>query len=199
LSSPYKFEPELIQATLSGLSRRYAVTFAAACCERMLPNYQAFSKAETWGDFPLFQTALDEVWNYVLGAPVSAQRLKRLLSQCEAVVPDTEDFDTLWASHALDASASVCETLELCLDGDVEHAVTVATSSRDSVDMFIQERDGMEYSDPYFEQKILGDALMVRELKRQVDDLTTLRQHPVLSNDMVKAFRGRYQGQSNLS
>jgi hypothetical protein len=53
-------------------------------------------------------------------------------------------------------------------------AVSNASYARDSVDMFIQIRDGPEFGAPGFEEHILSDPLMTRELASQTKDIVLL-------------------------
>jgi uncharacterized protein len=38
------------------------VSFAALCCERLLPAYAGFTHATGWGDAGVLRWALDRVW-----------------------------------------------------------------------------------------------------------------------------------------
>jgi uncharacterized protein YjaG (DUF416 family) len=49
-------------------------------------------------------------------------------------------------SAALDAGTAVVETLQSLLDGDSKQIVDVASFCRDTVDMYIQERDHLDYN-----------------------------------------------------
>lgn len=132
---------------MSTRSRRHWVAFAASCAERLLPQYVQFCQTENWGDAGLLRQALDEAWKWAGGAPVSRERIRDLEAQCQTVIPNTEEFSALLCSHALDAGVAVCETLQLCMGADLSRAVNVASAARDTVDMYIQERDQMECDD----------------------------------------------------
>lgn len=194
----FEFDPQATTLTLSRLDRLHAVAYAAACCERLLPNYRFFSDKVGWGDFGTLRLALDTIWALVEGHPIPSSHLRELVNLCDTTVPDTEDFGTLWASHALDASSAVCETLELCLDGNLDHVTNVMTSARDTVDMFIQERDDMDYDDPAFEESISNDELMIRELRNQHDDLRVLSSERKVTTEVAQFLRSKYCGRSNV-
>lgn len=142
--------------------------------------------------------ALNEAWGWVAGSPVLPDRFRDLDAKCQAVIPDTEDFSTLLCSQALDAGVAVCETLQLAMGADLGHAVNAASVARDTVDMFIQERDQMDYADPEFEKKILEDPLMIGELSAQRSVLMELSSHRDLEPKFVEALRTRFRGQSNI-
>jgi hypothetical protein len=192
-----RFDPEDLGRKLAALPPYHRVAFAAACCERLLPNYAVFSRSDSWGDTGILRTALDEAWRAVERQEVDEPKLRSLLSECERIIPDTEDFDTPLVSAALDAGSAVLETLRLCLDGDQQRAVDVASFARDTVDMFIQERDDMDYDDPRFEERIAEDPLMLRELGKQQADLELLQHRPKLTPSLLKRLR-EGSGGSNI-
>jgi uncharacterized protein YjaG (DUF416 family) len=79
-------EAQLRQA-LSQLPPRNKVAFAASCCERLLPNYYAFTLAEKWGDFELLRHALDQVWLFLEeDALTSPLEIEKLIEACDPVV-----------------------------------------------------------------------------------------------------------------
>jgi hypothetical protein len=64
-----------------------------------------------------------------------------MLIQVVAVTPDTEDFGDLSGSYALNAAASVYDTLQFILDKDPVHIIAIGTYLTDTVDFKIQERE----------------------------------------------------------
>ncbi|MBC6423541.1 MAG: DUF416 family protein [Hormoscilla sp. SP5CHS1] len=56
----------------------HRLAFAAACCERLLPTYNAFCRRENWGNPALLRKALDEVWQVLQGKSVDAARISEL-------------------------------------------------------------------------------------------------------------------------
>ena len=100
--------------------------------------------------------------------------LSELRRQCDAAAPDTEDFDSLIVSPALDASSAALSLLEYLNTSDLSRVGEVAALCCDSVDMYVQEIDGLNPGSKTLEADILKHPLMQRELKRQRDDLQRL-------------------------
>jgi uncharacterized protein YjaG (DUF416 family) len=194
------FDPDLLEREISRLPRTHRVVFAAACCERLLPNYAAFVREAHWGDVRLLRSALDYIWSAVAGVSVEGDEIHRLIEQCDAVIPDTEDFETSLVSAALDAGTAVVGTLRSSLDGETKHVVEVASYCRDTVHMYIQGRDELDDGDPLFDTKIERDPLMKRELERQAAVLSELANNPILDGRMVKSIRDEAAdgGRSNI-
>jgi uncharacterized protein YjaG (DUF416 family) len=183
------FDPELLGKDLSALSKERRVAFCAACCQRMLPNYQKFSKIEGWGRPEVLTTALAEVWRFLDGTLFAKDRVDDLANGCQEAAPDTEEFTSLYTSSALDAASALVETLRCCDDGDPRHGVIVGTAARDSVDMYVQMRDQLDPSSPALEATILQDPLMQREIEKQRSDVVSLKTAPTLSHEVLLRLR----------
>jgi hypothetical protein len=68
-----------LKKELEGISPLHRVAFAASLCERVLPNYSAFSREEGWGDPSVLRAALDEVWQILLGKPLDESKIHQLM------------------------------------------------------------------------------------------------------------------------
>jgi uncharacterized protein YjaG (DUF416 family) len=195
------FDPDSLRCDLDKLPPAHRVAFAAAaCCERLLPNYAAFAREVGWGKPETLRAALDSIWSNLGGRTVDHAEVNRLIERCDAVIPDTEDFENSSVSAALDAGAAVVGTLRSLVDGDTKHIVEVASYCRDTVHMYIQERDALDYKDPLFDMRIAQDPLMRRELSRQSETLSELASNPVLDGASLKRLRDESfdGGRSNI-
>ena len=185
-----RFEPESVRRRAELLPPLHRVAFAASCCERLLPNYEAFSSEMRWGSPGILRSGLDYVWRVLERKQVDHSEVQRLVQLCEKIIPDTEEFSSAYTSAALDAGTAVVETLRLLIDSTPQRLVDIATFSRDTVDMFIQQRDHLDFNtDPAFENKICRDPLMVRELTRQDRVLKQLSDQPTLDRFFIKRLR----------
>lgn len=183
------FDIDKLRQRLEALAMKHRSAFGASCCERLLPNYYAFAAMEKWGNPALLRVALDEVWTFLKGGTVSREGIEQLISECSLVLPDTEEFSSAFVSAALDAGVCIVETLSCCLDGNLEHAVTVSSQARDTVHMYIQARDGISYSDPRWEEKIFNDPLMIEEIEKQERDLKDLESARELTGELLDRLR----------
>lgn len=171
-------ENELVKA-LSELPLRNRVAFAASCCERLLPNYQAFNFQDKWGDVTLLNCALEIVWRFVRGASFPTQQVSDLIYQCETVIPDSDEFTSIFTGAAANAAASVIYTLQSCLDGDPKRVALVGRLAVDTIDEYLYvvnaPSTGYDAHDPAFDRWVQQAPLMRAELKRQEHDLATLK------------------------
>ncbi|WP_399257200.1 DUF416 family protein [Terriglobus albidus] len=105
-------------------------------------------------------------------SPVEENLIYELQAAVTSITPNSEDFDSSYTSAALDAANAVEEALAYCLDGNVSHCLQVACLCRDSIYMFVQQRDDLDYTDED-ERRIYSDSLMSRELAHDVRSLQT--------------------------
>src|SRR5262249_32893673 len=131
------------------------LAFATSCCERAVPNYRAFSRAENWGDPKLLTDALEFLWLCVMKGRSAGltEQVTSLVKAVEIVTPETESFKSGLTSAALDAASSIAEALEFSADAATEHIVTICSLSRDTIDLFIQQRDDVHTAGPELLQK----------------------------------------------
>jgi uncharacterized protein YjaG (DUF416 family) len=192
------FEPHTMEVNLSKLPFQHQLVFTSLCCERLIPNYMEFTRIEGWGDFRILRETLDWIWHSSINGDLSTVQVKRLIQLCEKEIPDTEEFESIYVSFALDVANAIVETLKFIEDREFLHIVDIASLCRDTVDMFIQEENDMDYTDPEFEQKILRHPLMVNELQRQNEIIRYLESCSELNSEIVQQLRNSSHGESIL-
>jgi len=167
------FDESELETELSAASDDGRVAFGLLCCERMIPNYVAFSEQSVWGDPAVLRKALDACWESLIdgSAEIDWTTLK---AQCDESAPDTEEFQTILVSSALDAAVATATLIDLLKTRDVEHAVSIASLARDTVDMYVQELEDMPPNAPDLEERIRLHGLMQNELQAQQDDLARI-------------------------
>ena len=170
----FKYDKERIRSGIHRLDHRSQVAFVLSCAERMLPNYAAFQRETGWGDFQSPRLALDIGWKWLAGETEATSGIALVRGACDAAAPDTEDFDTILVSAALDAASAACLLLDLLAVADDEKTIEVSTLARDTVDMYVQETEQMQSNAPDLEERIRSHPLMQSEIMRQYSDLQIL-------------------------
>ena len=169
-----RFDSDNLRRMLHSLPDWKRVVFMAACCERMLPNYQSFSSATGYGDASRLRQALDQVWHWI-----ETNQLPRdvslLVEECNQQAPNTAEFNSAYTSAALDAANSVAIALEALGDETEDRAIEVASLARDTVDLFVQQRNHLDPNSPSLERQIAEDSLMQTELQKQKQSLELLK------------------------
>lgn len=174
LTLPAFSEAELRdQLGLLDESRRLA--FGAACCERLLPCFLKFSDEVNWNHNGELRDALSLIWRIVVKSEESTRaQVASAIAACEAIVPSSDESSSLYVSSAQDAVFATCALLDHVLHNDFGKLVLAARYPIDSLDLLIQELEGLVPGTSSLEASILSNPLMQQELRRQRRDLEAL-------------------------
>lgn len=143
------------------------LAFAYLTCERLYPNYVYFSHNFKFGNDKVLKGAINFISDSLFDNAIDKNTTQRLLKDVDKIIPYPEKFTTVLASSALDACTVVIETLNFLLDKQSSRLEDISTLATDTIDMYIQERDGIDYNSENFEIKIYKDPLMQNELAVQ--------------------------------
>lgn len=159
--------------------------FAYLCCERVYPHYVYFFNNYSFGNIEVFRTAIDTVYNSIFNQS-DMQKVELLLQQIDINAPVPGNFTTFYASVAMNAAGVIYESVNLIKQKDVSRILDdISTMCTNAIDLFIQERDDMDYDDPEFETKILNDYLMQQEISIQRGIITYLSKIDKLSTSDI--------------
>lgn len=184
-----------LRSALSHLSKSRCAAFAAACSERLFPNYIRFSLEERWGDPEVLRRALDDVWRVARGGNVVRDRLESLFDACVAVTPDTEDFTSPRVSPALDAAGAIQSAVRCCIDGEPRAAAVAGALARDTVYMYLDTSLAGGES-PVLNIEV--HPLFVAELARQEEDLQLLSASDIPDQAIADSLYTRSLGRSPI-
>jgi uncharacterized protein YjaG (DUF416 family) len=160
-----------LNEVLSNFSKRKRLAFALLMSERILPSLLHFSKQTSFDISPYLQ-ARQLAWNALESADFKIDR--SFINRCATNAPDTETFPGELVSHALNAALSIVSILELIADERTEHVVEIAELGRDSIDLFLQDREPNLISSSEMDDRISTDTMMDRECERRKGDIIFL-------------------------
>lgn len=154
---------------LENLNFSKKLLFAYLTCERLIPNYKFFSEKYGFGDYKVLEQYLESVLEIIInGTEDLTLSLDEARNRIDKINPFPENYDTVLASSAMDACGSVLELLQYIQDKQDDRIVAISTLSFDTVDMYIQEIEALDYNnDSEFEKKIAEHPLMQSEKKVQ--------------------------------
>lgn len=169
----FSFDAERLKNRLSRLSRRHVLTFGVWQLERMVPNFIQFCvETKTEGTWVL-KCVVSYAWSAIETGNLNFfDRLT--VEDCERIAPDTEDFESLYTSAALDVVVSASKLIEYILINDTNLIVEMANLARDSADILIQLSNDADQDDEDFEEVIRTHPLMQSELQHQEADILFL-------------------------
>jgi uncharacterized protein YjaG (DUF416 family) len=153
------------------------VAFMALTGARMLPNYARFFDETGFGDPSVLDRFHQLAWTWVETA-FAPDDVPVLISECEVLAPDTEQYHSRYTSAALDAANVTAMILEAIVHPGRVRAIEAAALARDTVDLFIQETLDLNPNAPNFEDFILNHDLMQQELRHQREDLELVMRAP---------------------
>lgn len=138
----YKDFISLFKQQVYSLSYDEGLNLAIAVCKRLYFDYEEFVSIENWGDKDLLMDAILLCEQTKIHVANNTQ-IEEMLSKVNAITPDTDDFGNYNGSYALNAAASVYETLQFILDRDILHIYNIGTYLTDTVDFKIDEKEGL--------------------------------------------------------
>ncbi len=183
-----------IESELSAMSIYHCAAFAAACCERMIDSYDAFSRAEEWGKPELLRTTLDEVWATLGQNSFLTMRTDSLIKTLrkDGVVPDPGDFRSVFSDSAGDAANGVLRLVHYVNKPDVKHIVFISKFSIQNVVVYLERVCaplGRASTEQNVQEWLEQAPLKLMELEKQRQDLALLGSLPDLTEEFVKQLR----------
>jgi uncharacterized protein YjaG (DUF416 family) len=128
----------LYKQQVYSLTYEDGLSLAVEVCKRLYFDYERFVSEESWGDKDLLIDAI-QLCEQAKSQLVDKNIVVDMLTKVDAVTPDTEDFGNYLGSYALNAAASVYETLQFIIDRDLVHVYNIGTYLTDTIDFKIDE------------------------------------------------------------
>ncbi|MEH2217528.1 MAG: DUF416 family protein [Nostoc sp.] len=187
---------DILEQELETLLPMHRIAFAAACCERLFPNYGIFLrdiKEQGWNEKDPIREALEEIWEFLVGKNVDAARFRQLLSNCERYPYDYENEETAESQRA---AWAICSTLELCLEPTLSNIISVAKHIEETLFEYL-DCEMSEFENANWDKKshkqvlevIANHPFTIREMAKQSEDLQHLQETPTLTTEFLQRLR----------
>ena len=137
-----------IHKRLENLESWQHLTFMAALCERMAPNFKLFCQMnELSVEAKTYQNILNLVWEY-LTVKDAKINFENQLEKLETIIPDVNDYERFGVVPALDACQALAEILHAIIAGEtLERAVETSLISLGTVTSLLETETGRDWSD----------------------------------------------------
>lgn len=137
-----------IHKRLENLESWQHLTFMAALCERMAPNFKLFCQMnELSAEVKTYQNILNLVWEY-LTVKDAKINFENQLEKLETIIPDVNDYESFGVVPALDACQALAEILHAIIAGEaLERAVEMSLISLGTVTSLLETETGRDWSD----------------------------------------------------
>jgi uncharacterized protein YjaG (DUF416 family) len=170
------FDQKELLNDLAELPTILRTTFAAACAQRLLPNYLRYADHVKNANAAAVSNALTTLWRMIESNRFDAAWLTKEYDLCVSLMPDAYKEYIQGHEEALDAVLSIAFAIRAQIDADdVELAVSAARQAYNALDHYIYERYGIDIGAPGAQQRIDAYPVMQIELRRQQVDLAELQ------------------------
>ena len=147
--------------------------FAYLICERLYPNYVDFSNKYGFGETIILRKAIDYL--YINLFEINPDKINFFLKEVDKNTPDTEDFETVMVSPALDACTAIQDSLYFLVDNNFSRIINISTYATGTVSVYIQENEILDsQTDENLPQKIDHHLLMQKEVALQIGTISYL-------------------------
>jgi uncharacterized protein YjaG (DUF416 family) len=136
----YKAFIDTFQKQATTLSYEKALAMAVLLCQKLLPDYHAFSVARQWGDPPTLEEALQSCKKAQMRS-ATKEEIDPLFQRLYSVTPDTEDFGDYGGSYALNAAAALLHALQYISGRDAKDIFAIGTLYTDTISVKLHEMD----------------------------------------------------------
>ena len=137
-----------IHKRLENLESWQHLTFMAALCERMAPNFKSFCQMnELSAETKTYQNILNLVWEY-LTVKDAKINFENQLDKLETIIPDVNDYESFGVVPALDACQALAEILHAIIAGEtLERAVEMSLISLGTVTSLLETETERDWSE----------------------------------------------------
>ena len=137
-----------IHKRLENLESWQHLTFMAALCERMAPNFKLFCQMNELNvEAKMYQNILNLVWEYLMVKDAKIN-FENQLEKLETIIPDVNDYESFGVVPALDACQALAEILHAIIAGEtLERAVEMSLISLGTVTSLLETETGRDWSE----------------------------------------------------
>ncbi|EGF19285.1 MULTISPECIES: YjaG family protein [Haemophilus] len=186
-----------IHKRLENLESWQHLTFMAALCERMAPNFKLFCQMnELSVESKTYQNILNLVWEY-LTVKDAKINFENQLEKLETIIPDVNDYDSFGVVPALDACQALAEILHAIIAGEtLEKAVEISLISLGTIRALLETETGRDWS----ESKLKENEDIQTELDVQWQVYRLLKECEKRDIELILALKNeiRTEGISNI-
>jgi len=164
-----RFNEESLYKKLDKLEYWKQLLFLIIVCQRLIPNFFYFEKKTGHIGGKILVNAIEKSWSVLMKGKVFVNLTKEQ-KECEKIAPDTEKYQTILVSSALDTAVAVSLLMKAFLEHDTKIIVEAVSLMNDTIEMYIQDMIDVDIFTPIIEEKIIQHPLMQRELNQQIKD-----------------------------
>jgi uncharacterized protein len=178
---------------LCQMGKQHVLAFAASCCERLVPIYNAFCHVEKRENSNEVNNAIKQLWLIVQGANPPHKKVQQWMSNIKNGIPDSEDYSSLFTAGAQNASLALIHSFEIYTTDDKSKVGLISNASYNTVfdyTFIVNDPETEVHAvERWLNQYIMESPLVKAELEKQYKDVEALKTENVLKNDFIDALR----------
>lgn len=138
------------------------IIFSIDICKRLINDYVDFYNKYKWGNPDILKEAIKycEETEFV---QVDREKIKSLIHKIEEITPDTEDFENIEVSYALNSTCAVLDLLEFIMKQDKIYVSNISSYIIDTIDFKIQKTESSLTN-----EELENHPKIIEETKRQI-------------------------------
>ena len=138
------------------------IVFSIDICKRLIDDYVDFYNKYNWGNPDILKEAI-KYCEETEFKQIDRGKIKNLIHKVEKVTPDTEDFENIEVSYALNSACAVLDLLEFIMKQEKIYVSNISSYVIDTIDFKIQEQESSLTN-----EELENHLKIVEERKRQI-------------------------------
>ena len=176
----FKIDDKQLTNDLAELPRTLLMAFAAACAQRLLPNYLRYASAARHAKPAAMSNALAGLWSMIESGHFDEGVLAKDYDLCLSLIGDANKNDSprreyiQGGAEAEDAVLAIAYAIR-ARNGDPEEGAAAAEQAVNAIYNYLIEHQDVDLHDKERHRKADAHPIMQMELRRRHADLTELR------------------------
>jgi uncharacterized protein YjaG (DUF416 family) len=137
------------------------IVFSIDICKRLIDDYVDFYNKYNWGDPDILKEAIKYCEETEFGQ-MDKEKVIDLIHKVERITPDTEDFENIEVTYALNSSCAVLDLLEFIIKQDKIYISNIISYVIDTIDFKIQDTENS-----FTNKELENHPKIIEERKRQ--------------------------------
>lgn len=193
-----KIKQEIVQLA-SELPLTHQLAFGATVCEKLIPDYEAFTLVHRWGNLSLLRSTLNVIWELAQGKTLTPEEVTELRAVLAHITPELDEFKSLYTMLAANATCTVDYLLQFYATHAILHIENLVKLVGNGIGYYIQ---GVGYPSATFlsqdETKrflewVYNAPMLLTEYAYQKRDLELLKASPQLTVEVLSQLQKNAQ------
>lgn len=148
---------------------------------------------ESWGNPPILRTGLDTAWRILEGHALKKEQIIQTIEASKKIIPDNEQFTSLFTDAALNAVASMIYTLQCGVEEDIKFAIYSGQAAIQTIETYLINVNiptlGIQLYDESLNEWIQQAPLLLAEINIQKKTVELLQSQSILEKSFLNKLK----------